>query len=240
MKTKSFIFTVLAAALMCSCGANPPESSTQPVLKPVLIPDKIDIVVGDSIKMSSENCTITRWEIVDNFIAATDDDANDGIIYGVHVGKTEVIAYYNENDTVEASLKAEINIKGSFDLYNDPNTDFSLTADKLQEAIGAATQNLQEDAYRTLVYGNIEKDKYIVCYDYFNDLLIEIRVCFPNLTSEDELDELYDFLLERYEQIAEFSFINAYDSEDADLNITLKTDKVFSKPVVVVSYTSTL
>lgn len=242
MKTRFFIFAALAAAFLCSCGANPPEQPSKPALEPTLLPNKIDLVVGDSVNMSSVNCTITRWEIADNFIAATDDDVNDGIIYGVHVGKTELIAYYNVNDSVEASLKAEISVKGSFDLFTDPNTNFSLTAEKLQEAIGSATKDMQEDAYRTLVYGDIDKDKYIVCYDYFNDHLIEIRVCFPDLTSEDKLDELVDFLLERYEEhpTAAYSFINAYDVEDADLNITLKTDKVFGKPVVVVSYTSAL
>ncbi len=244
MKTKTLLFCAAIAAIVCSCGAGP-EPEPEPELIPALSSEKVEIFVDSTMQISSVNCTITRWEIENNFIADIDDSADKDVqIYGMHVGKTKLIAYYNVNDSTEGSLTADIIVKGNIDLCTDPNTDFSLTAENLQKAIGNATQDINADAYRTLVYGDINKDKYITCYDYFNDILTEIRVCFPNITKEEELEDIYNFIFERYEETEDKSgdpyvvdaFIDAYDDEDATLIVRLKTDKVFGKPVVELSY----
>ena len=234
---KIHLLSAIIAMALCSCGANPPESNNNNNGKnenaPALSPEKIEVLFEDSVQVTSLNCDITRWEIKNDYVAIVDEK---GLIEGLHVGTTTLTAYYTLENT-EYSLTAEVIVKGKSELFKDPILDFSMTNKDIEKTLGTPTQDLTSDAYQTLVYGDINKDSYITCYDFFNDKLIEVRICLAN---EEMVEELEDFLSERYEMDEEeemiIVFIDAYEKKDATINVTFRIDNVFGQRVLTVSY----
>ena len=203
---KNISIILLGVAALCACTK-----------KVAFSPDTATLHAGDSIQVSVKNAAATPKLLSENaFVASV--GATTGWVKAKHVGETNICCDYDANSTAAENIaKCHVTVQPRYTYYTEPITDWKMTRAELVARLGNPTMEPGE----MLVFGDIQKDEYIMVYYLIEDHIVQAYMAHKSL----KMSEARAFLSERYAEVPEEDgsvYMNAESEDDATMYVTVE------------------